>query len=285
MPPFAELAGGSFIFLGFLALLAVGIIFGYYTKAGSEIEQRPFRDRGDTDPTAFRDISQDVRNWSRGTGGSHRRNQPAPRTPDELEQALDPETARRLEAWRENIGTSVTPGLVAEPDPARDHMLGSESAPVTVVAYGDFQCPACREADWEVRALVKERPDDLRYVFRHFPIADAHPGALDAAQACEYAATEGRFWDMHDKIYRSSRPPSRQSLLAGAQQLGLDAHALDRALDERPFAERIAEDFDTGVRSGVDGTPTLFVNGTRHDDQTDRDTLRTAIDAQARIAG
>ena len=285
MPPFAfELAGGSFVFLAFLIILGGAIIFGYYSKTGSEISQRPFQDRGDSDPTAFRDTSQEVRNWSRGTGGSHRRNKPAPRTPEELEQALDPETSQRLKAWRENIGTNLVPGLVAPPDPARDHTLGPDSAPVTIVAYGDFQCPSCREADWEVRALIKERPDDLRYVFRHFPIADAHAGALDAAQACEYAAAQGRFWEMHDQIYRSGRPPSAESLRANARSIGLDADELEVALSERRYAERIAEDFDTGVRSGVDGTPTLFVNGTRHDDQTDRDTLRTAVDAQARIA-
>lgn len=282
--PVFALAGGSWIFALFLVILAGAIVFGYYSKTGSEISQRPFRDRGDTDATAFRDTSQDVRNWSRGTGGSHRRNKPAPKTPGELKTALDPETEQRLQAWRTHLAQGLPPGLVQPPDPERDHALGNPDAPVTIVAYGDFQCPSCREADWEIRSLLKEHPDDLAYVFRHFPIADAHPGALDAAQACEYAATQGRFWEMHDKIYRSSRLPSRESLSAAARQLGLDPDELQTVLDDRRYAARIAEDFDTGVRSGVDGTPTLFVNGTRHDDDMDRDTLRTAVAAQAHAA-
>ncbi|HEX8106020.1 MAG TPA: thioredoxin domain-containing protein [Solirubrobacteraceae bacterium] len=284
MTIFAELAGGSWIFALFLVVLVGAIVFGYYSKTGSEITQRPYQDRGDTDTSSFRDTSQDVRNWSHGTGGSHRRNKPAPPTPEELKQALDPETQERLAAWRAHLAKGMPPGLVAPPDPSRDHTLGPQDAPVTIVAYGDFQCPSCREADWEVRAVLKERPDDLAYVFRHFPIADAHPGALDAAQACEYAATRDSFWEMHDKIYRASRPPTREALLSHARQLKLDPQELEQVLDDRRYAQRIAEDFDTGVRSGVDGTPTLFVNGVRHDDDMDRDTLRTAVEAQARTA-
>ncbi len=143
------LAGGSFIFLAFLILLMGAIVFAYYSRAGSEISQRPFNDRGDSDPTAFRDISQDVRNWSPGAGGAHRRNKPAPRTPEELEQALDPEIRERLVAWRDHLET---------------------------------------------------------------------------------------------------------------------------------------EDFETGVRSGVDGTPTLFVNGTRHDGDMDAATLHTAVETAAATA-
>jgi protein-disulfide isomerase len=280
-PPFAELAGGSWIFALFLIVFLGAIIFAYYSKTGSEISQRPFRDRGDTDATAFRDTSQDVRNWSRGTGGSHRRNKPQPKTPEELKESLDPDTLERLRAWRERLQQSDLPaGLAEPPDPDRDHMKGPREAPVTIVTYGDFQCPACREADWEIRALLKEDPENINYVFRHFPIADAHPGAMDAAQACEYAAQQGRFWDMHDKIYRASRPPTPESLRAGAMQIGLHPQEIDRILEERPYTDRIAEDFDSGVRSGVDGTPTVFVNGTRHDADMDRDTLRTAVASQ-----
>lgn len=278
------LADGAFVFLAFIVALIAAITFAYYSKTGSEITQRPFRDRGDSDLSVFSDRSQDVRDWSRGTGGSHRRNMPPPRTPEELEAELDPETRSNLEIWRERLAEGLPPGLVAEPDPERDHSRGPDDAPVTIVAYSDFQCPSCQEADWEIRALQKEHPEELRYVFRHFPLADAHAGALDAAQACEYAAAHGRFWEMHDAIYRSSRPPSPESLRAHATQLGLDPAELDRVLSERPYAKHVAEDFESGARSGVNGTPTLFVNGTRHDDASDRDTLRTAVGAAADLA-
>ena len=282
--PFA-LAGGSFIFLAFLIILMGAIVFAYYSKMGSEIKQRPFNDRGDTDPTAFRDVSQDVRNWSRGTGGAHRRNKPAPRTPEELAQALDPETRDRLAAWREHLETGMPAGLVADVDESRDHLRGSPDADVTIVAYADFQCPSCQRAEWEIRGLQKELgEDEVRYVFRHFPIADAHAGALDAAQSVEFAAEQGRFWEMHDAIYRSPRPPSPESLHDAARTIGLDTEELARALAERRYAERVAEDFETGVRSGVDGTPTLFVNGTRHDGDMDKDTLRTAVEAAGAAA-
>jgi len=283
--PVFALAGGSFIFLAFLIVLLGGIVFAYYSRTGSEIEQRPYHDRGDTDPTAFRDVSQDVRNWSHGTGGAHRRNKPAPRTPGELAEALDPQTQERLTAWREHLETGMAAGLVAGVDERRDHVRGAPDAGVTIVAYADFQCPSCREAEWEIRGLQKELGDDqVRYVFRHFPIADAHEGALDAAQAVEFAAEQDRFWEMHDAIYRSSRPPSPQSLGDAARTIALDADGLARALQERRYAERVAEDFNSGVRSGVDGTPTLFVNGTRHDGDTDKATLRTAVEAAAATA-
>lgn len=286
MLPFA-LAGGAFIFLGFLIVMLCAVTFAYYSRTGSEISQRPLGDRGDQDSSVFSDRSQSVHDWSRGTGVKrHQRNRSQPRTPEELAEALDPETRERLKAWREHLSKGGMPAALAEEvDPARDHVRGGDGAEVTIVAYGDFQCPSCQAADWEVRTLQKEMGEDrLRYVFRHFPLADVHMGAVDAAQAVELAASRDRFWDMHDVIYRSSRPPTRETLAIAAGRVGITGEEVDRVLEERPYAERIAEDFDSGVRSGVDGTPTLFVNGTRHDGDMDRDTLRTAIEAQARAA-
>lgn len=285
--PLFALAGGAFIFLAFLIVMLAAVVFAYYSKTGSEITQRPLGDRGDQDSSVFGDRSQSVHDWSRGTGVKrHQRNRSQPRTPEELAQALDPETRERLRAWRERLSQGgLTPALAKDVDQARDHVRGSADADVTIVAYGDFQCPSCQAADWEVRALQKEMGEDrLRYAFRHFPLADVHEGAVDAAQAVELAATHGKFWDMHDVIYRSARPPTRETLAISAGKVGITGEELDRALEERPYTERIAEDFDTGVRSGVDGTPTLFINGTRHDADMDRDTLRTAIEAQAHAA-
>ena len=278
-PTFA-FAGGSFLVVAVLLVFFLAIAYGYYSRSGTEITPRGQGEEAMGDPDSFRDTSQVVTNWSRGTGAQHRRNKPKPRTPEELADALDPETLARLQAWREHLKTNAAPGLVAPADPARDHVRGSPEGDITIVAYGDFQCPSCQTADWEIRTLQKELGEErLLYVFRHFPLADVHLGALDAAQAVEHAATQGRFWALHDAIYRSPRAPTRDSLLVAGQKAGLDTDELDRVLAERPYTERIAEDFDTGMRSGVDGTPTLFVNGVRHDGDMDRETLRAVIDA------
>jgi len=276
-----ELAGGSFIFLAFLILFFAAIVFGYYSQTGSEITRRPFKDRGDSNPLQFRDESQQVANWSHGTGGAHRRNR-APA--QEIREELDPDVRARLRSWREHLAKGLTPGLVGEVDPARDHVRGPENAPVTIVAYGDFQCGACRTAEEAVRTLQAEDPDQIRYVYRHFPVADAHEAALPAAETAELAATHDEFWAFHDATYRAKRAPSRETLVQIAGKLGIDDDEVRATLDDHRFAARIAEDFDSGVRSGVDGTPTLFVNGIRHDDDMDAATLRTAVSAAAAVA-
>ena len=275
------LAGGSLIFLAFLVVFFAAIVWGYYSQTGTEITRRPFKDRGDSNPLQFRDESQQVANWSHGTGGAHRRNR-APAK--EIREELDPKVSSRLRSWREHLAKGLTPGLVDEVDPARDHIRGPEAAPVTIVAYGDFQCGACRTAEEAVRALQAESPEQVRYVYRHFPVADAHEAALPAAEVAELAATHDQFWAFHDATYRSKRPPGREALIQAAEKLGIGADEVNGTLDEHRFAARIAEDFDTGVRSGVDGTPTLFVNGVRHDDEMDAATLRTAVDAAAAVA-
>jgi protein-disulfide isomerase len=275
------LAGGSFIFLAFLVVFFAAIVFGYYSQTGTEITRRPFKDRGDSNPLQFRDESQQVANWSHGTGGAHRRNR-APAA--EIRAELDPDVRARLRSWREHLSKGLTPGLVGEVDPARDHVRGPQDAPVTIVAYGDFQCGACRTAEEAVRTLQAEDPDGVRYVYRHFPVADAHEAALPAAEVAELAATHDAFWEFHDATYRAKRAPSRETLVQVAGKLGIDAPEVDATLDEHRYADRIAEDFDTGVRSGVDGTPTLFVNGVRHDDDMDAATLRTAVSAAAAVA-
>src|SRR3712207_5499678 len=109
-----DLAGGSWIFLGFLVVMFLGVVWGYYSRSGSDIGMRPFRDRGDTDPTAMRDVSQDVRNWSRGTQGRHKRNVPTPRTPAELGAALDPQVRERLRAWRDSLSQALPAGLAVQ---------------------------------------------------------------------------------------------------------------------------------------------------------------------------
>jgi Thioredoxin len=272
-----QLAGGAWIFLGVLVVGLLAVAFAYYSHTGSEISMRAHGDRGDTDPTAFNDRSQEVRNWSRGTGGPHRRNVPKPRTERQTESLLDPETHAAMRAWRNRLGSAMPSGLNDPVDPASDHIKGPADAVVTVVNYSDFQCPSCRTVDTVLRRLVHELDGELRYAYRHFPLADAHDMALDAAIATEYAATQDRFWEMHDLIYAAKHAPNRTSLRHIAAELGLDPSAMERALSDSVYRKRVAADFATGVSSGANGTPTLFINDLRHDDDLDAQTLRAAV--------
>jgi protein-disulfide isomerase len=146
-----------------------------------------------------------------------------------------------------------------------DHVQGLADAAVTLVEYGDYQCPHCGRAYPIVKALQKHFGNQLRFVFRNFPLRESHPWAEAAAETAEFAATQRRFWPMHDLLFEN------QSRLDGAlfaqlgTHLGLNADALQQALEEGRFAEKVRHDFSGGVRSGVNGTPTFFINGERHD--------------------
>ena len=164
-------------------------------------------------------------------------------------------------------------------DPDRDHIRGREDAPVTLVEYGDFECPYCGQAEPVVRALLADFGDDLRYVWRHLPLADVHPNAQLAAEASEAAGAQGRFWDLHDVLLthqRGLRPPN---LLRYADDLGLDVDRFSEDLRRHVHRDRVAEDVDGADLSGVSGTPTFFVNGRRQHGAYDVDTLTRAVRA------
>ena len=163
----------------------------------------------------------------------------------------------------------------------RDHIQGPADAPVTLLEYGDYECPYCGAAYpivKEVRARIGER---LRFVFRNFPITTSHPHAERAAEAAEAAAAQGSFWRMHDVLYENQKRLGDEDLRTYAQQVGLDLDVFDRELAEHVHAARVQEDFMSGVRSGVNGTPTFYVNGARYDDSYDLDTLLGALEAAA----
>ena len=163
----------------------------------------------------------------------------------------------------------------------RDHIQGPADAPVTLLEYGDYECPYCGAAYpivKEVQARIGER---LRFVFRNFPITTSHPHAERAAEAAEAAATQGSFWRMHDVLYENQKRLGDEDLRTYAQQVGLDLDVFDRELAEHVYAARVQEDFMSGVRSGVNGTPTFYVNGARYDDSYDLDTLLGALEAAA----
>ena len=163
-------------------------------------------------------------------------------------------------------------------DEDRDHIQGRADAPVTLVEYGDYECPYCGAAYPIVKELQDRMGDRLRFVFRNFPITTSHPHAEQAAEAAEAASSQGRFWEMHDLLYENQRRLDDQDLHAYAEQLGLDVDRFDKELAEHVRAPRVREDFMSGVRSGVNGTPSFYVNGVRHDDSYDLETLLAALE-------
>jgi protein-disulfide isomerase len=163
----------------------------------------------------------------------------------------------------------------------RDHIQGPADAAVTLVEYGDYECPYCGAAYPIVKRIQRQMGDHLRFVFRNFPIATSHPHAEAAAEAAEAAGVQGRLWEMHDLLFENQRHLTDADLRSHAQSLGLDLVRFDDELARHVHADRVREDFMSGVRSGVNGTPTFFINGMRHDDSFDFDTLLAALERAA----
>jgi protein-disulfide isomerase len=166
-------------------------------------------------------------------------------------------------------------------DAVRDHIQGSATAAVTLVQYGDYECPYCGAAYPIIREVQSRMGDRLRFVFRNFPIPTSHPHAEQAAEAAEASDAQGRFWEMHDMLYENQRRLRDEDLLAYAERLELDVERFEKELEEHVHAERVHEDFMSGVRSGVNGTPTFYINGTRHDDSYEADVLLAAVERAA----
>ncbi len=168
--------------------------------------------------------------------------------------------------------------LAAPVDPDRDHIRGSDEAPVTVVEYGDFECPYCGQAEPVVRELLADF-GDVRYVWRHLPLHDVHPAAQLAAEAAEAAAEQGMFWEMHDLLFDNQDRLRVRDLVQHAETLGLDVERFRTDLRRHLGAGRVAEDLDSADLSGVTGTPTFFINGRRHHGAYDIETLSAAVRA------
>jgi protein-disulfide isomerase len=161
----------------------------------------------------------------------------------------------------------------------RDHIKGPATAPVTLVEYGDYECPYCGLAYVVLKEVEQQLGDRVRFVFRHFPLTNAHPHAFRAAEAAEAAGAQGRFWPMHDTLYEHQQALDDRHLFLYAEELGLDPFEFERAMAENTFAERIRADFMGGVRSGVNGTPTFFINGVRHDGSYNLESMMAALEA------
>ena len=169
--------------------------------------------------------------------------------------------------------------LATDVDPERDHIRGAPDAPVTLVEYGDYECPYCGQAEPIVRELLSNFGDDLRYVWRHLPLNDVHEHAQMAAEAAEAAAAQGAFWEYNDKLFAHQDDLTGKDLLRYAEELGLDVDAMRDELRRRVYAPRISEDVTTADASGVSGTPTFFINGRRHQGAYDADTLAAQVRA------
>ena len=142
-----------------------------------------------------------------------------------------------------------------------DHSLGPEHAPVVLVEYGDFECPNCKQAAPAVEIVLRRSEDQVRFVYRHFPLVDVHPHAFLAAQAAECAGAQGKFWEMHAKLFDNQAHLERKHLLRYADELGLDMARFTAELADEVYRQRVLEHLESGERSGVRGTPGFFVNG------------------------
>lgn len=160
---------------------------------------------------------------------------------------------------------------------SRDHIQGPASAPVTLVEYADFECPSCGGAYPVIKAVQKAFGPNLRFVFRHFPLIASHPHAAMAAEAAEAADAQGKFWEMHDRLFEHQDALDDAGLRRHARKIGLDPERFERALRTQAHQPRVREDAAAGLQSGVKGTPTLFINGTPYAGSLEREALVLAL--------
>ena len=159
----------------------------------------------------------------------------------------------------------------------RDHVQGPDDTPLTLVLYGDYECPYTRKSLPAVHALQQQHGDQLRFVFRNFPLTEIHPHALQAAEAAEAAAAQGRFWEMHAYLFAHQQSLEQADLLQYARDLGLDTARFEQDLSTHAYLGRINGDVESGLLSGVQGTPTFFINGVLHIASWGQDSLAAAL--------
>jgi len=148
---------------------------------------------------------------------------------------------------------------------SHDHSVGPANAPLELVEYGDYECPHCGHAYPIIKEIQQRLGDELRFVFRNFPLARIHPNAFAAAVATEAAALQGKFWEMHDLIFEHQRALDNDNILLLAASLGLDAEQFETDIHKQSLSDKVETDFESGIRSGVNGTPTFFINGKKYE--------------------
>jgi protein-disulfide isomerase len=169
---------------------------------------------------------------------------------------------------------------LAKPITRSDHIRGRTDAPVQLVEYGDFECPYCGQAHLILRSIEQQMGDQVCFAFRHFPLINMHPHAEHAAEAAEAAAVQGNFWDMHDLLFENQEALSDEDLVSYAAELGLDTRRFANDIISGAHAGRVRQDFVSGVRSDVNGTPSFFINGQRYDGELDIDSMMEALESQ-----
>ena len=168
---------------------------------------------------------------------------------------------------------------LALPVGSRDHIQGPPSAPITLVEYADYECPDCGRAFPAVKAAQEKLGDKLRFVYRHFPLSDRHLNAEAAAELAEAAAAQGKFWEMHNELFTNQLELELDNLLVYAKRLRLDVKRVERELESRAHLPRVLEDRESGLLSGVTGTPSFFINGVRFDGDWEGAGLLNALTA------
>jgi Thioredoxin len=267
-PPLAlTFAGGSLIFAGFVVVLFLVLVFGYYTRRGSGISQTPYR-RPDAPPESpselSHDTSQELGNWQRGTAGHHRHRPEANREP------VDPAVAEALRDWRAKSGGG------AELDPPvgqSDHVWGPESER-TVAVYLDLASEPCRFAWQLLQRVASEQP--LRVAVRHLPLADVHPLALPAAETLEAAAAQGKFFELLGQL-SADGVRSESDLQEVAERVVDDPERLRTELRDGRYRARVIENIRQATTSGAHAVPELYIDGTRYDGVLARDVLSRAL--------
>jgi protein-disulfide isomerase len=181
----------------------------------------------------------------------------------------------------------MPPSVLKFPVGTRDHRLGPDDALVTLVEYGDFECPQCATAHPILKRIKATFGDELRFVFRHFPLTNSHPNAQRSAEAIEWVAAQNPdfFWPFHDLLYRDSKALSEKQIVARIDELGLPGKDFPAAWQAHAHLQRVKQDFISGIDSGVTGTPAFFINGVRHPGSWDEVALVRAIETAARDAG
>jgi protein-disulfide isomerase len=182
------------------------------------------------------------------------------------------------------MSRAYSPPTLATPVGPDDWVDGSANAPVTFVEYGDFECPHCGAMEPVLKELRRRAGSGMRFVFRHFPLTSSHPHAETAAEAAEAAGARDAFWPMHDMLMSHQDALTVSDLVNYAATLGLDADAVAADLENHVYEPNVREDFMSGVRSGVNGTPTFFINGVRYDGDYELDALARAVQKAARSA-
>jgi protein-disulfide isomerase len=177
-----------------------------------------------------------------------------------------------------------TISLAALPEPT-DHFLGSEHARITLLEYGDFECPSCKVAVQTPKLLLERFPNRIRFIFRHFPLEDAHPHALMAAETSEAAAAQGKFWPMHDVLFQNQAHLKDRDLYRYAGELGLDLARYTAEMDDHIYLQKVREHAQGGRRSHIRATPTFFLDGIVQDISFGMQALHDAVAAAVRRAG